>query len=330
MSKIPSIALIPSGYKASKLYSVLPTNGDADLTFARTGEASRVDENKSIEQMATSVPRLDYTDGGCPALLLEPARKNLFLNSETGVTQSITVVSGVDYAVSFRGTGSITFSGGATGTLSGTSADDKVSQIITTTTTSVTCTVSGTVEYVNFEINTDDSSVSYATSWIKTEGTSVTRNAETLSKTGLSDYINSSEGVLYFEGSALVNGVSSKGFGLTDSSLNNVVFIQYNSTSNRVQGFLRSNAGSYDVLTVNGINQTNNNNKIALVWDSVNFSIYINGSQAATMLTTNTPLTLSKLDFSFNGSEIFYGKVKELRLYNEALTDAELTTLTTL
>ena len=49
--------------------------------------------------MAVNVPRLDYSDGGCPVLLLEPSRKNLFLNSSVGVTQTITVVSGVDYAV---------------------------------------------------------------------------------------------------------------------------------------------------------------------------------------------------------------------------------------
>jgi len=40
MSK-PILALIPSGYKATKVYSVLPNDGDGDFTFARTGEATR-------------------------------------------------------------------------------------------------------------------------------------------------------------------------------------------------------------------------------------------------------------------------------------------------
>ena len=39
MSKIPTIAMIPSGYKANKLYSVLPTNGDGDLTTSRASTA---------------------------------------------------------------------------------------------------------------------------------------------------------------------------------------------------------------------------------------------------------------------------------------------------
>ena len=77
MSTIPSIAMIPSGYKANKVYSVLPTDGAADLTFARTSTANRVNSNNLIEEVATGVPRLDYTDGTCPSLLLEPQSANL-------------------------------------------------------------------------------------------------------------------------------------------------------------------------------------------------------------------------------------------------------------
>ena len=77
MSTIPSISLIPSGYKANKVYSVLPTDGAADLTFARTSSATRVNSNNLIEEVATGVPRLDYTDGTCPSLLLEPQSTNL-------------------------------------------------------------------------------------------------------------------------------------------------------------------------------------------------------------------------------------------------------------
>ena len=78
----PNLALIPSGYKAQKVYSVLPTNGDGDFTFARTGSATRVNENGLIETVANDVPRLDYSDGGCPSLLLEPQRTNLITYSE--------------------------------------------------------------------------------------------------------------------------------------------------------------------------------------------------------------------------------------------------------
>jgi hypothetical protein len=79
---IPSITMIPSGYKAEKVYSVLPTNGDGDLTFDRNNIGTRVNKNGLIEQVATDVPRLDYSDGSCPSLLLEPASTNLAVYSE--------------------------------------------------------------------------------------------------------------------------------------------------------------------------------------------------------------------------------------------------------
>ena len=83
-----SIALIPSGTKASKLYSVLPANGDGDFTHSRGSTATRVNKDGFIESVATNVPRLDYPliDGvvqDCPHLLLEPSRTNLFTQSET-------------------------------------------------------------------------------------------------------------------------------------------------------------------------------------------------------------------------------------------------------
>jgi len=82
MTTLPKLALIPSGYKASKVYSPLPTNGDGDFTFSRTSNATRVNKDGLIESVGSNVPRLDYLDSNCPSLLLEPQRRNLFLNSE--------------------------------------------------------------------------------------------------------------------------------------------------------------------------------------------------------------------------------------------------------
>jgi hypothetical protein len=87
MATIPSLALIPSGYKASKVYSVLPTDGTGDFDFTRSGNATRVNSEGLIELVSTNVPRLNYPliDGvvqGCPSLLLEPQRINLITYSE--------------------------------------------------------------------------------------------------------------------------------------------------------------------------------------------------------------------------------------------------------
>jgi len=83
MATIPSISLIPSGYKAGKVYSVLPTDGSGDLTFARASTATRINKNNLIENVGNNVPRLDYEDGSCPSLLLEPSSTNLITQSES-------------------------------------------------------------------------------------------------------------------------------------------------------------------------------------------------------------------------------------------------------
>jgi len=87
LTKNPKLALIPSGYKASKVYSVLPSNGVGDFDFTRSGNATRVNKDGLIETVDADVPRLNYPmiDGvvsGCPSLLLEPSRSNLVTYSE--------------------------------------------------------------------------------------------------------------------------------------------------------------------------------------------------------------------------------------------------------
>ena len=72
-----SLIYYPSGYKASKAYSLKPTDGSGDLTFTRASTATRVNSAGLIESVATGVPRIDYTGGGCGKLLLEPQRTNL-------------------------------------------------------------------------------------------------------------------------------------------------------------------------------------------------------------------------------------------------------------
>tara|TARA_R110001606_G_scaffold358326_1_gene509905 strand:- start:766 stop:1977 length:1212 start_codon:yes stop_codon:yes gene_type:complete len=78
----PKLALIPTGYKAGKLYSVLPESGVGDFTVVRATEATRVNEAGLIETMGANVPRLDYSGGGCPVLLTEPQRTNNVLYSQ--------------------------------------------------------------------------------------------------------------------------------------------------------------------------------------------------------------------------------------------------------
>ena len=79
----PILALIPSGYKATEVYSVLPSDGSGDFTFDRAnGLATRVNKDGLIEEVANDTPRLDYSNSTCPTLLLEDERTNLQAYSE--------------------------------------------------------------------------------------------------------------------------------------------------------------------------------------------------------------------------------------------------------
>jgi len=74
---------VPSGYKAGTAYGVLPNDSSADFDeFVRDTSAKRTNKDGLLESMGNNVPRLDYSDGGCPSLLLETQRTNLAKYSE--------------------------------------------------------------------------------------------------------------------------------------------------------------------------------------------------------------------------------------------------------
>jgi hypothetical protein len=76
-----SLVVTPNGTKASKLYSVVPSSVAGDLDVTRATTATRVNSSGLIESVASNVPRLDYTNGSCPSILVEPQRTNLALYS---------------------------------------------------------------------------------------------------------------------------------------------------------------------------------------------------------------------------------------------------------
>jgi hypothetical protein len=83
-----NLAMIPAAYAEDKVYSVLPSDGDGDFTFTRTGSGTRINKGGYIETMAENVPRLNYrldADGNvseCAELLLEASRQNIKTYSE--------------------------------------------------------------------------------------------------------------------------------------------------------------------------------------------------------------------------------------------------------
>lgn len=76
-----TFVLAPSGYKSGVIYSQVPSNGNGDLTVTRATTATRVNSAGLIESVASGVPQLDYSLGGCPNFLFEPQRKNWVKNN---------------------------------------------------------------------------------------------------------------------------------------------------------------------------------------------------------------------------------------------------------
>lgn len=161
---------------------------------------------------------------------------------------------------------------------------------------------------------------SFSTSYIATTGSTVTRAAETCDSAGNSTVFNDSEGVLYAE-LEFVNDTNSKLISINDNSASNRILF-----GNFSDGNFKVFSQSSDLIVVSGLN---GNNKIAAKYKSGDFSLFVNGVEVGTSTSTILPTGLTQLSFDNGASgSIFYGKVKNIQVYNTALTDAELIELT--
>lgn len=168
---------------------------------------------------------------------------------------------------------------------------------------------------------------SYATSYIPTEGSSVTRSAETANGAGNSTVFNDSEGVLYAEFSALANDSTTRVITINDTS---------NQLTERVQLFIlgtsmkgRVTDGGVTQGEVSGTPTLTDNNKIAFKYKANDFALWINGVEVDTSSSGSTPSGLDTIRFDAGtGGSPFYGNFKDIKVYNTALTDTELQNLT--
>jgi hypothetical protein len=317
----PKLALIPSGYKQDKVYSVLPNNGDGDFTFKRTSSATRINKDGVIETVASDVPRLDYSDSNCPVLLLEPTRTNLYLNSDTLVTQDVTT-SAEEYTVSFYGTGSLEFTGTYTGELAGTGYNEKVTLTFTATAGTLTTTVTGDVRNAQIELG------DYPTSYIPTTSTAVTRVKDICNDGGDIDVFSGNEGSLFIDAVNFATPSSSfSPITLSDGTTNNLISFFYEEDTIGIS--VRLNSAfiyDYNITSVTA----NQRNKTLLTYKDNEFKVYFNGELKDTGTSGTAPSGMFKLNFaSINGTtNNFEGKIYDTRFYNTVLTEEEAIQLT--
>ena len=174
---------------------------------------------------------------------------------------------------------------------------------------------------------------SFSTSYIPTEGSQVTRNQDLCTNGGSLASINSTEGTLYFEGAALRETNDNLQFLSLGSGsyTSNSVYLQLRAAPNQFAVWAYSNNLNQlaDVFSVTDITEFN---KIAISYKLNDFKVYVNGSIVYTNTTYNPPTanSLNVLQFTRDTSLPFFGKTKALAVWKEALSDAELTELTTI
>jgi len=169
---------------------------------------------------------------------------------------------------------------------------------------------------------------SYATSYIKTEGSAVTRVAETCEGADVSNII-SNQGTLYIEFDYLKETFSSGQyiFALgTDS--NNVIWLRKESGANTSTARIRTSSNNQ--YTESGIDIPTGINKYAVTFSTSGSTIYLNGTEIYSTTSSLTLPAFSTINFNlFSNSGDLFQETKDLRIYNTALTDQELASLTT-
>ena len=170
---------------------------------------------------------------------------------------------------------------------------------------------------------------SYATSYIPTSGSTVTRNQDIFTRDGIGSLINSTEGVLFVEMAALqTTNTNAEYLVISDGTYTaNSIMIQLRSGANQlaVWGYSGSVYQIAETITLTDITDFN---KIAIKWKLNDFEVFVNGSSVYSLATYTAPTGLDRIEFSRNGTAHFYGKVKQLQVYKTALTDTQLAALT--
>ena len=167
----------------------------------------------------------------------------------------------------------------------------------------------------------------YATSYMPTNGSTVTRDAETCTGAGETADFNSEEGVLYAEIAALANDGTTRRISLSDGSTSNRVSLELDETSNIIKAFI-SSGGVSQILQYTASDLTQYN-KIAIKYKVNDFALWLGGVERDTDTFGSVPIGLNTLEFAQgSGSQKFYGKCKSIRVYKEALSDTDLQNLT--
>jgi len=352
-------------------YTYYYTPNSTTLLIYSDGNGNGSIDNVSVKEATIDgLARVDYTDGTA-SLLVEPQRTNLVTYSEdfTQWSKEATVTLTPNYSTSPDGTNNATrvqldaddsvylSSLGSSKTFSiyvkGVAGETiRISNGVATNftltgnwdrlqvyDTSGSSTLIGVNTYSS--VTARDIQVwgaqleegSYPTSYIKTQGSSVTRNKDEYTKTGISDKINSEEGVLFAE----IKKDKGTQFSLISldksSDSDNYIYVGYLNNTTTLRAQIKINGSIVLDEDVN-IGNTNVFSKVAVKYKSGDYAFFINGSKVGNTSTSTDSFSdgdLDRLELGYDLNSIFkfYGNVRQLQIFKTALSDSELATLTT-
>ena len=361
--------------------------------FSRASSATVVNQSGLIETVGSGTPRIDFKDNTKGALLLEPTRSNVLLQSNqfdtTWLKNNVTILGGQsgiygssDAWLLQRGDGLARFLGqtvsiSSSSTLSvyakkgnsnwlflsdgtgknkyfdlengvignvGTASNSLIeligngwyrcsitvsngeSRIYPAVGDGVVSGLVGAniyIQHAQLEVG------SYPTSIIPTSGSAVTRVGDSCNNGANSQVINSTEGVLYAEMSALANDSTNRYISVSDGTNTNRIILRF-STANRIR--IDSVVGTNQFNAETNVN-ANQFYKAAFSYKQNEFKFYINGVLIGSSTSGNVPSSNTYNLVAYqnpSGGEVFYGETRDLRIYNTSLTDAELQALTTI
>jgi hypothetical protein len=228
------------------------------------------------------------------------------------------VVTAAARTLSFYGTGQVVLSGAASATVTGTGAyPTRTTFTFTPSAGALTLTVTGTVQFAQLELG------SFATSYIPTVASQVTRTADlaTMTGTNFSDWYNATEGAAVVE--ANIFGVSTTATGLA--------FYDATISSNYIYAQTRPTFGTPSLIRVGGVQQLSISSftytqpcKVAIAYKTNNFAASVNGQTP----TTDTTVTIPTVDRAQIGgassADVVNGHFRKVFYYPQRLTNAEV------
>ena len=187
---------------------------------------------------------------------------------------------------------------------------------------SVTANTSVEIWGAQFEL------LDYASSYIPTIGATVTRVKDECTGAGNIDLFNSTEGVIYAEFKHHTEEGVFRQINLRLNSSNRI-YISKRADNGKLEFRMENPAGSINFSFTQ--NTSDDYIKVAFRYSPNNFAVFINGvnKNVSSIGNTFTEDTLTTLELASPlENQNFYGKIKDLTIYNTPLTDNELIELT--